>query len=212
MFKTLRLSRYHYLLCCTAFSMLLLLARMYHTNTLEYRFMAINLFLAWIPYGVAKLMQNIPIGKWRPLIIVLAFVWLIFFPNAPYMITDIFHLSEFDAMPKWYDLIMLLSFSWTGLLLGFFSLRKVLHRINAGNNFPQMIVSFIIFFLCGAGIYLGRYERWNSWEIITQPRILISDFLGLLAQDAVMFQMATLSFVFATFFTMIFYFVPEETT
>jgi uncharacterized membrane protein len=192
--------------------MLMLLARMQYTDTFEYRFMAINLFLAWIPYGVAAMLQKIPSGKWRLLCWLFAFVWLIFFPNAPYMITDIFHLSEFPSMPMWFDLIMLLSFSWTGLLLGFFSLRMMLKRFTFTKKLPQIISAFLLFFLCGAGIYLGRYERWNSWEIVTRPNVLIGDFIGLMDQHAVMFQMLTLSFTFAAFFTMVFYFIREVKT
>lgn len=191
-----------YLLFCSVFSVGMLLVRMVYTDTYEYRFMAVNLFLAWVPYLCAKAVQRSAI-KGLPLF-ALGFLWLIFFPNAPYMLTDIFHLPEFQSMPMWFDLIMLLSFSWCGLLLGFYSLKKILKRFAKGKTSIHPVIVFCIFLISGIGIYLGRYERWNSWEIITQPMVLYTDFIYLLRDKYTVIQMLSLSALYSVFFTMVY--------
>lgn len=193
-----------YLLLWTLFCICLLICRMVYTHTLDFRFMAFNLFLAWIPYWVAIFAQKLGKRKFKFLLPIAIFIWFIFLPNAPYMITDIFHLHKYQNMPMWYDLILLLSFAWTGLLLGFLSLKKVLHVFNKYPVMRKPSSVFILFLICGTGIYLGRYERWNSWEIITQPNILVSDMLNLLQNPYEVIQMASLSTIFAIFFTLIY--------
>lgn len=194
------------LLLFTMFCFALLVVRMFYTQSFEYRFMGINLLLAWIPYLLSIRIVKLDARTNRAQIIGLFFLWFIFFPNAPYMLTDIFHLHEFNSVPMWYDLIMLLSFAYTGMMLTFFSFRK-LHRKLLTNNSKLLntAVIFIAFFSSGIGIYLGRYERWNSWEIITKPSTLTQDFLLLLNNDNALLQMGALSLVFATFFTLLYF-------
>ena len=102
--------------------------------------------------------------------------WLLFFPNAMYIITDIFHLRERPGIPEWYDLLILFSAAMSGVIVGFLSLQNVEQYLNTRIDkkyIPWVILSF--FLLCGYGIYLGRYLRWNSWDIITQPVSLLTD-------------------------------------
>jgi uncharacterized membrane protein len=196
------------LLAFTIFCYAMLIARMIYTGSFEYRFMGFNLFLAWIPYLLVVRIIKLNERKQQFQIGFLLLLWLAFFPNAPYMLTDIYHLNEFPSVPKWYDLIMLLSFAWTGMMLAFFSFRK-LHRKFLSNR--KMLVNlgivFSTFFICGTGVYLGRYERWNSWEILTQPATLINEFLALIGNQYALVQMLALSFVFGVFFTMIYTFI-----
>ena len=56
------------------------------------------------------------------------FFWLLFFPNAPYLLTELMHISSLGGDPFWFDLVLLLSFAWSGLMLGHLSLLEV-HRI-----------------------------------------------------------------------------------
>lgn len=193
-----------YLLVWSVFSISLLIARMVFTETLEFRFMAVNLFLAWIPYWAAIATQKLSRSRVRFLIPVTIFIWLIFLPNAPYMITDIFHLHKYPSIPMWFDLIMLLSFALTGMLLGFFSLRKILHLFRKYSMLTQLSSVYLLFALCGVGIYLGRYLRWNSWEIVTQPGVLLSELWVLFQDPIACLQMFLLSLIFAIFFTLIF--------
>jgi uncharacterized membrane protein len=96
----------------------------------------------------------------------LAFIY----PNSFYILTDFFHLGQFAAAPKWFDLLLLLSFAWNGLLLGIASLRKIemIAETIRGKGFSLFIV-FIVMWLNAFGIYIGRFLRYNSWDIIVQP-------------------------------------------
>lgn len=146
-------------------------------NNKLFLFLNWNLFLAFLPWLFSSILIINP--KWQQkklILILLLFSWILFFPNAPYILTDLFHLRLKTSMPVWFDLVLILSFAWTGLLFGFMSLwdlefilrKKINHRI-----IP--IVSSMLLFTGGFGIYLGRYLRWNSWDIIRNPFGLIDD-------------------------------------
>ncbi|MFI5171138.1 MAG: DUF1361 domain-containing protein [Chitinophagales bacterium] len=194
-----------YLPLLSFFCFTLLIVRMLYTNTFEYRFMGVNLMLAWLPYIFSLAIMKIQKGKRTIQQFILFFLWLIFFPNAAYMITDIYHLSEFQSMPMWYDLIMLLSFAWCGLLLGFYSLKKI-HNRYVENNKPvfNIAVIFLFFFTCGIGIYFGRYARWNSWEIITQPANLFNQFFAIISNTYNLASMISIGILFGIFLTLIY--------
>src|SRR3954447_717259 len=96
--------------------------RTHHTGDAYYRFLVWNLFLAWVPFAFALGAYMAARRGRGPLVVVLGVLWLLFFPNAPYLLTDFIHLSESPTAPLWYDALMLASFAWTGLLLGFASL------------------------------------------------------------------------------------------
>ena len=202
----------NYLLIWTGFCIALLTARMIYTESFEFRFMAFNLLLGWIPYWAAIATQKLRKSRLRLFVPVSAFIWLIFLPNAPYMITDIFHLHKYPSMPMWFDLIMLLSFAFTGLLLGFLSLLKIIQVFRKYPVMAKPISIFLLFTVCGAGIYLGRYQRWNSWEIITQPQTLVSEMIQILQQPNLLAQMCLLSVLFAAFFTLLYlaFYRPAE--
>ena len=147
-----------------------LAGRVYLTRHLTFSFLLWNLFLAWIPYlaslGVLALYQR---GRNR-LALIPAAVWLIFLPNAPYMLTDLLHLVERLPVPLWYDIGLLTTFVLSGLCLAFASLRTMQAVVQqsvgaaAGWLFALAAVS-----LCGFGIYLGRFMNFNSWDVLTQP-------------------------------------------
>lgn len=160
-------------LSCFAFSIF----RLVYTDTRVFLFLNWNLFLAFIPWALTSLAILKPeIQKSKAAVLVLLLLWLLFFPNAPYILTDLFHLESGTEMPIWFDLILILSFAWTGLLFGFLSLwdlerilRKWLSRTWV------TLFSIGLLFLGSFGIYVGRYLRWNSWDIITDPFSLIYD-------------------------------------
>jgi uncharacterized membrane protein len=79
-------------------------------------------------------------------------------------------------MPIWFDLVLILSFAWTGVLLGFLSLwdiERILKKIF--NEKWISVISSALLFLGSFGVYLGRYQRWNSWDIINEPSGLFND-------------------------------------
>lgn len=151
--------------------------RFIYTDTKVFLFLNWNLFLAFVPWAVTSIViLNPRIQKYKITIFVLLGIWLLFFPNAPYILTDLFHLRLNSNMPKWFDLILILSFAWTGLLFGYLSLwdiEKILRK--SLSQIWISLISVILLFIGSFGIYLGRYLRWNSWDIISEPFNLIYD-------------------------------------
>ena len=101
----------------------------------------------------------------------LLLLWLLFFPNAPYMLTDFIHVGESPSVPLWYDALMLSSFAWTALLLGFASLYLVqmVVRSSLGAAWSWVVVVLSLA-LASFGVYLGRFVRFNSWDALLRPR------------------------------------------
>src|SRR5437667_4027347 len=117
---------HEWLLASSCFSCLLLLVRMLATHSLGYIFLPWNLFLASVPYWISWwIIKNISIaGNKMKLILSLA-VWLLFIPNSFYIITDLFHFTHIRSAPKWFDLLLIFSFAWNGILFGIISLRRI---------------------------------------------------------------------------------------
>ncbi|MEP6662797.1 MAG: DUF1361 domain-containing protein [Verrucomicrobiota bacterium] len=133
-----------------------------------------NLFLAWIPMGFALLAWQC--RRSRAKVFFCACLWLLFFPNAPYLVTDLVHLRPQTPVPFWFDVILFQSFICLGLLLTFVSLGWMQNLV--ANLFGQRAGWIFIFFvigLTGYGIYLGRFQRWNSWDLFFNPIVLFTD-------------------------------------
>ena len=109
----------------TVFSVAIWRVRAEFSGSARYAFLIWNLFLAWIPFIISYFTYTLTMQRrWVYLFIpVAAFLWLIFFPNAPYILTDFQHLAyDSSDLPVWYDVMMLVWFAFTGLLLGMVSL------------------------------------------------------------------------------------------
>jgi uncharacterized membrane protein len=121
--------------------------RMHHTGTLEHWWLVWNLGLAWI---------------------------LPFFPNAPYILTDFVHLGPAAGVPLWLDAGLISMFAFTGLLLGYASLYlvQVVVREVAGAA-AAWAAAFGALSLASVGIYLGRFVRLNSWDVLTDPGFVV---------------------------------------
>ncbi|HMH07721.1 MAG TPA: DUF1361 domain-containing protein, partial [Terriglobales bacterium] len=107
---------------CTA----LLLFRFVRSGSFALRFLAWNLVLAAIP-AVAAWFFARAMAKGTSLIEKLGWfvIWLVFLPNAPYIITDFVHLTTHPRIPFWYDTALITSCAGTGLLLGYTSIADV---------------------------------------------------------------------------------------
>ena len=149
-------------------------------------FLVWNLFLAWIPYWISLTLSNIKNGRLRRFKTGFTLtVWLLFFPNAPYILTDLLHFRNFGDVPMWYDLMLLLSFGFTGLMLGWISLMEVQDFLkNRHSRTVARGLTFVALILCSYGIYLGRFQRWNSWDILTNPVALFQDMFSVLMQPS----------------------------
>lgn len=164
---------------------ILLCAALYFTRVLlsggtYFSFMLWNLFLAALPLGFALLLPRSRVySRALPLLA----LWLLFFPNAPYVLTDLIHLRPRVGVPVWFDLTMLLSFSFTALWLGFESLRLVQTWVARHFSHRTAWAGVVLVMpLTGFGIYLGRFLRWNSWDILTRPLALMRSIAAPLMQ------------------------------
>ncbi|MEZ4772287.1 MAG: DUF1361 domain-containing protein [Bacteroidia bacterium] len=172
-----RSSEFSVLALSSILAFCIFLVRVYISGNKYFLFLSWNLFLAWIPFLIAHWVTQ---RNDRPTWITAAGIigWLLFFPNAPYILTDLFHLHQRHASPLWLDLTVLLAFAWTGLWLGMSSLRKIqLAYFDQLGHIQGRIVTVCVIFLTSFGVYLGRYLRWNSWDIISNPMGLINDIL-----------------------------------
>lgn len=158
------------------FVLAMLAGRAAYTGTLAHTWIAWNLVLAWVPFLVALFVYaRAPSGLSAPSLAGLGGVWLLFFPNAPYIVTDLKHLGREGGIPVLYDVLLLSAAAWTGLLLGLTSLylmHAVARRFLGVLNAWALVVAVLA--LSSFGIYLGRVQRWNSWDVFTQPRALLS--------------------------------------
>jgi uncharacterized membrane protein len=161
----------------SAFSAALVAVRFAYTHDPKHGGLVWNLFLAWIPFGLAIVVYDRQRAGARPLALLpLGFLWLLFLPNAPYIVTDFKHLDPAAAAPLWFDVVVIAAPAWTGMLLGFFSLylmQAVVRRVAGPRAGWGLVVGALG--LSSFGIYLGRVLRWNSWDLFANPRALAHD-------------------------------------
>ena len=175
--RTQRLPYLILLFLSTVFAVGLLYYRVHISQHMTYFFLLWNLFLAAIPLGISTIaVYWAHLGKYKLLIFCALGAWLLFFPNSPYILTDLFHLKTRSGSPLWFDLGLLLTFAWTGLMMGMISLIDVQQIVKKyfGNIISEFF-SITVLCLCAFGIYLGRFQRWNSWDLFTQPGGLLND-------------------------------------
>jgi uncharacterized membrane protein len=157
------------LLAASALCVALVEIRTHETGDPYYRFLVWNLILAWVPLAFAVAAYARARRRVDLVVAVLLVPWLLFFPNAPYLLTDFIHLGEGPA-PLWYDALMLSAFAWTGLLLGFGSLYLVqmILRRSFGTAVGWLGVLGALG-LASIGVYVGRFIRFNSWDALLHP-------------------------------------------
>lgn len=186
------------------FCIALVAVRNNHTGDANFRYLIWNLFLAWIPFALAVFVYD----RWRRrgaglTLFVLGALWLLFFPNAPYIATDFVHLERSPGVPYWYDAVTIAAFAWMGVLLGFASLYLMQTVVRQWRG--QLVgwtFAVIAIGLGSLGIYLGRFLRLNSWDALEHPSVL-PRILHAVARDPFAYQEAiavTLLFTFALSF------------
>lgn len=156
------------------FCLALLAYRIHWSGRTSFFFLSWNLALAAIPLAFALAALGLTRERRTYASLAMLLPWLLFLPNAPYILTDLLHLKARAPIPLWYDLILLLAFALTGLLLGFLSMMCAERVLLKVFKRPVVIaIHGVVLFLCGFGIYLGRFLRWNSWEIATRPKSFV---------------------------------------
>ncbi len=179
-----------------------LAARIYLSHSWAYGHLVWNLFLAWVPYlcsmWAASIYRPYPGGAWR--LILPGMLWLIFFPNAPYLVTEFVHLRQIAPLALWYDVGLLSTFAWTGCFLAVASLHimQTLAKTFVGHTGSWLFVIGVAG-LSGLGIYLGRFLRWNSWDLFLDPRGILVDVGSSMAHPGQRPRMFGVTFMFAAF-------------
>jgi uncharacterized membrane protein len=164
----------------SALCVALVAVRITRTETPEYRFLLWNLFLAWLPFLFAlALYDGYRRGRGRLTLAVWGVAWLLFLPNAPYILTDVVHLRDPGAAPLWYDAATVVAFAGTGLALGLGSLFLVQAVVTASRGaLAGWTVSLVALALTSVGVYLGRFVGVNSWDAIVDPGRVAEPFLA----------------------------------
>ncbi|THF75095.1 DUF1361 domain-containing protein [Cohnella fermenti] len=191
-----------FVLCGTsALCVLFLIVRAYQTELFRHGFLLWNLFLAWLPLiasmTAAMIASNRVIGDGvrKVSVIVLGVAWLLFYPNAPYLVTDLIHVMQehywtwdSSSLILWFDLIMYFLFSWCGLMLGYLSMFQF-HKLVEGflGRAAGWLFVLVVSFLGGFGVYLGRVIRLNSWDVLFSPFRLIDGVLSGLDRHGLVF-------------------------
>lgn len=186
--------------------MVMLALRASQRGYFEQRYLVWNLFLAGVPFPFAWMVDSLSRRRAHSGWLLLpAAVWLAFFPNAPYLVTDLIHLRPTSDVPLWFDGLVFFAFASTGLLAGFVSLYLVEAAVS--RRFGRAVgwgTSMVAIAASSYGIYLGRVERWNSWDVVTNPKRFASAIGGDLIDPLSNRQAIVISIGFAGFLTAVY--------
>lgn len=160
--------------------------RILYTGEILYAFLVWNLLLAFIPFWISSWMQGREWPKKKKLwLVALGLLWLFFLPNAPYILTDFYHLrTKSDMSTIWFDMWMLFSYSLTGLIVFYASLLQALAIWKKYVKKGGEVFIVVVLVLCSLAIYLGRYIRFNSWDLFVQPGEVFSAFVAALSSGS----------------------------
>lgn len=151
--------------------------RLLLTGTAHFSFVPWNLALAWISLGLSiMLVRNLhrmPWLSWEN--IVLSLLWLFFLPNSWYVLTDFIHVAPTGEISQLFDIVLVSLLVFTGFLLGIASLflvhRELLKRFGSLKSYG--LIELVIL-LASFAIFIGRDLRWNSWDVIANPGVIIN--------------------------------------
>jgi len=163
----------------TIFSVILIILRVIIWQKYSFVYILLNILLAFIPFFISYFLlfyfRKEKESVNNIVIIIGGLLWLLFIPNSIYIITDFVHLGVVRAVPIIYDAILLFSSALLGLILGLMSISHIeqIIRMKFSKRITFIFIGIIIF-LIGFGVYLGRFWRFNSWDIFSQPLTLFN--------------------------------------
>jgi uncharacterized membrane protein len=135
---------------------------------------------------------------------------MLFIPNSFYIVTDLFHLQGSRGVPAWFDLLLIFSFAWNALLMGLISVRQM-EKLAAGlwPGYRSPFLLYPVMCLIALGVYLGRFLRFNSWDILVHPFSLSREMLGLLHHPLVNKDAWAMVLFYSIFLTLLYRMVPK---
>lgn len=164
------------LVLLTCFCMGMVAFRILYTGEWLFAFLIWNLFLAYLPYIISSYIFRLHSQLSKLVLGLLLVAWLLLIPNSFYIITDLFHLRKQDVIPLWYDLALIMSFAWNGLIVGVLSVWQIEKIVcNRWRVVNEWLFVLPLMYLNALGIFIGRYLRFNSWDVLTKPLELIKD-------------------------------------
>lgn len=161
-----------------------------------------NMILALIAYDAAVLTTISKKQKWLyPLLLV---VWLAFYPNTFYMLTDLVHMT-WVGDTLWNPVSMRLFMAFVpSILFGVYcgiESWNILRERWKWTWWLDMLVVAGLSYLSSLAIYIGRYDRLNSWDLVTRPQLVIQKLLETFQKDRLVF---ILGFTFIQIMTLLF--------
>ncbi|WP_281886611.1 DUF1361 domain-containing protein [Paenibacillus sp. YYML68] len=164
-----------------------------------YLFIRWDTFLAWVPVWIALKLDFVYLMKNRTtrfvLLLLLGAIWLFFYPNSSYLVTELLHVFvrySFDPaqrfwvnMEFWEHLLTLTSIAILGLLLAAYSLYTVQELVRRSYGLlVSWIFALLVLMLSSFGVYIGRFVRWNSWDVMTRPGYIIGQTYEMLTDSS----------------------------
>lgn len=159
--------------------------------------MSFNVFLAVVPVFFGLAMYK---SKTLPIRLAAAIIWLIFLPNTVYLLTDPVNLfndaTQISGIYLLVDIFMYLVLLPIGVITYILSI-NYFEKIFITKKTKKDISSYIYLlnFLVGFGLVLGRILRLNSWEAFTNFEKVIYGSLSIVKSVELM----VIVFVFAIF-------------
>ena len=148
---------------------------LFHTYSLVY--LLWNILLALIPFWISVYLndhrktQSLSVARMA----LGGVLWILFIPNAPYLVTDLIHITRLHQIPTIFDTFLLFTSAWIGIVLyckSVYQIEQIL-RMKYSSKVTSCIIA-IISIIISFGVYLGRFLRFNSWDVLANPLSLYS--------------------------------------
>ncbi len=191
----------------TLFAVSLCLLRIFKSDVRSYIFLLWNLFLAFVPWWISSYFKQRNALRRRDAPLLL--MWLLFLPNAPYLLTDLFHLKHRPPIPLWFDLVLILSFAFIGVLVFYRSLKDMIALLkNYMSTAMLACTTCFIVWLISFGLYLGRFLRFNSWDVM-HPVSLGKACCRLLLNEHSLKDVTAFTLIFSAFLLFLFFMITH---
>lgn len=159
-----------YLIFCL-FATVLAVVRMVYTGTTHLGGLVWNLILAFLPYIFA--LGYVTYRGWIRWGFL--FLWIFFLPNSFYILTDFVHLTRFPGS-VYYDIVYITAMAFAGMVSGYASMELVHREWNI--HYHRRLAWFLmtgVVLISMIGVYIGRFLRFNSWDIWNNPLAVIHE-------------------------------------
>jgi uncharacterized membrane protein len=193
-------------------SLLLFAVRVFGAENFRFMFLFWNLLLAVVPLLFAAwLVKNLQRNRWLNWQnILLTICWLGFLPNSFYILTDLIHVHMTGEINILFDVVLFSSCIFNGFVFGYISLFLVHHELlkRMRDYWAHALIGAALF-VSSFAIYLGRFLRWNSWDVLVHPFGLLFDITGRIINPVAHPQAPTTTLTFFLLLTSIYLVIYE---